>query len=114
MTTLSPNTPDNELSALVSVHVAGWRYTPSLPDFSTSANAVLPLLENWSTDSGVYVKINCYVGYNRKWEVIVTEKVGWCEHKAQEDKLSRAICFALLLATGKFEMEVKAIRNSNH
>lgn len=115
---ISASCPDAELSAAVGVNVAGlyvakdyrtaWKKEPltlpdslllgfPLPPFATSADAVLPLLENQ------YKAEVCYLGprfieheRGEQWRVEI-----WCEPErfaATATSLARAACLALLQA----------------
>ncbi len=112
MKTISANITDNELSALVAEHCAGWtrheypiftgwthkdvpRETDRPPPYATSADAVLPLLEKWK-----FVKASRWV--ESKWLVSMSDDLNEHSHKflGYAPSLPRAACFALLGAVG--------------
>ena len=115
MTTPEPS--DSELSALVAERCAGWRlvhagsgsgcteHNPLLrpfPPYATSADAVIPLLE----DRTCTIERLCgYEGFPEYWKVEVFD--GQRTGMAENQSLPRAICLCLLSAHASAREERK-------
>jgi hypothetical protein len=97
------NPTDSQINAAVAEYVAGWtndgthwgwhkgpdiKRACDLDDYATSADAVLPLLENGLSVSCVFG------GFSFQWTVSVSNRIG------KADALARAACIALLRAHG--------------
>lgn len=107
--TVSQDVSDAELSALVAEHCAGWKPNlpcgyctnptgmvmsqASLPPYATSANDVIPLLQQRGTAANIsYCSVQCM------WFIeIVGHKASW---KGAAEDFARSACFALLASHG--------------
>lgn len=112
------NPTDDELSAAVAEHVAGltisfgciasWRQLPNgepeevqdgpIPNYSTSADAVLPLLEKWASEAE-FNGPSIHMTPDSRW-LVSLHNADDIVASATARTLPRAACIALLRANG--------------
>ncbi len=115
MKTISAQIPDAELSALVAEHMAGWTHNPhgglmppdlpaafniyqgfKFPEFATSADAVLPLLEQLE-DHAVRIDWNRGQGC---WQFLTMCMLDNQQYIYRHPSYARCACMVLLSSRG--------------